>query len=85
MADQVSGLTLVLWVKSDCNACARAEELLASLAAAMSFEWSLREGEYSDAVPVVATEGGQVLAEAPIVVGELVDAILALTNPAPPD
>ena len=71
-------LELVLWVKSDCGACEQAHELMASLSAAMSFKWESREGEYGDAVPVVATAEGQALAEAPIVVGELVDAILAL-------
>ncbi len=72
------GLALVLWVKSDCGACEQAHELMASLSAAMLFDWESREGEYGDLVPVVATAEGQVLAEAPIVVGELVDAILAL-------
>ena len=74
-------LELILWVKVDCGACERARELMASLSAAMLFEWSTREGEYGDSVPVVATADGQVLAEAPIVAGELVDAILALTAP----
>ena len=74
-------LELVLWVKVDCGACERAKELMASLSAAMLFEWSTREGEHGDSVPVVATVDGQVLAEAPIVAGELVDAILALTAP----
>ena len=73
-------LELVLWVKADCSACERAHELMSSLSAAMLFEWESREGEYQDAVPVVATSEGQVLAEAPIVVGELVDAILDLTS-----
>ena len=74
-------LELVLWVKTDCGACERAKELMASLSAAMLFEWSIQEGDYGDSVPVVATADGQVLAEAPIVAGELVDAILALTAP----
>ena len=74
-------LELILWVKADCGACERAQELMASLSAAMLFEWSTQEGEYGDSVPVVATVDGQVLAEAPIVAGELVDAILALTAP----
>ena len=74
-------LELILWVKVDCGACERAQELMASLSAAMLFEWSMQEGEYSDSVPVVATVDGEVLAEAPIVAGELVDAILALTAP----
>ncbi|MXX31061.1 MAG: hypothetical protein F4Y69_11000 [Chloroflexi bacterium] len=72
---------LVLWVKSECSACERARELMASLSAAMQFEWSTDEGEYGDSVPVVATADGQVLAEAPIVASELVDAILALNPP----
>ena len=72
---------LVLWVKSECSACERAWELMASLSAAMQFEWSTDVGEYGDAVPVVATADGQVLAEAPIVASELVDAILALNPP----
>lgn len=76
MAD---GLELILWVKSDCDACERAKELMASLAAAMLFEWSEQEGEFGDAVPVVATADGRVLAEAPIRPGELVDAILTAT------
>lgn len=76
MAD---GLELILWVKSDCDACERAKELMASLAAAMLFEWSEQEGEFGDAVPVVATADGRVLAEAPIRPGDLVDAILAAT------
>ena len=75
---------LVLWVKSECSACETAQELMASLSAAMRFDWSVQEGEYGDAVPVVATADGQVLAEAPIVPGALVDAILALTQPAQP-
>ncbi len=74
-------LELVLWVKSGCGACDRAEELMASLAAAMLFDWSVQEGEFGDSVPVVATSDGQVLAEAPIVPGALVDAILALNSP----
>ena len=74
-------LELILWVKVDCGACERARELMASLSAAMLFEWSTQEGEYGDLVPVVATVDGQVLAEAPLVAGELVDAILALTAP----
>lgn len=78
-------LELVLWVKSDCSACDQAKELMASLSAAMLFDWSTREGEYGDAVPVVATTDGQVLAEAPISAGDLVDAILAATAPGRPD
>ena len=74
-------LELVLWVKTDCGACDRAKELMASLAAAMQFDWSTDEGEYGDAVPVVATSDGHVLAEAPIVASELVDAILAASGP----
>ena len=76
MAESVE---LVLWVKPECSACERASELMTSLSAAMMFDWESREGEYGDAVPVVATSDGQVLAEAPIVAGELVDAILAVT------
>ena len=72
---------LVLWVKADCSACDGAKELMASLSAAMLFDWSVREGEYGDAVPVVATSDGRVLAEAPILPGALVDAILALNPP----
>ncbi len=72
---------LVLWVKSECSACETAGELMASLSAAMRFDWSVREGEYGDAVPVVATADGRVLAQAPIVAGALVDAILALSPP----
>ena len=71
-------LELVLWVKSDCGSCEQAHELMASLSTAMLFDWESREGEYGDLVPVVATSDGHVLAEAPIDVGELVDAILAL-------
>ena len=78
-------LELILWVKADCSACDRAKELMASLAAAMLFEWSTQEGEYGDSVPVVATTNGQVLAEAPIATGELIDAILAVTAPDSPD
>ena len=82
MADR---LELVLWVKSECDACERAQELLASLSAAMRFEWSTQEGEFGDSVPVVATTDGQILAEAPIRPGDLVDAILAATAPDRPD
>ena len=78
MADS---LDLVLWVKADCSACDRARELMASLAAAMQFDWSTQEGEYPDSVPVVATTDGQVLAQAPIRASELVDAILAINHP----
>ena len=76
MAD---GPELILWVKSDCDSCERARELLASLSAAMLFQWSEQEGEFGDAVPVVATVDGRVLAEAPIRPGDLVDAILSAT------
>ncbi len=76
MAD---GVELILWVRSDCDACERARELMASLSVAMLFEWSEQEGEFGDAVPVVATADGRVLAEAPIRAGDLVDAILAAT------
>ncbi|MCY3568937.1 MAG: hypothetical protein OXH38_09945 [Chloroflexi bacterium] len=72
---------LVLWVKSECLACERARELMASLSAAMQFKWSTDEGKYGDSVPVVATADGRVLAEAPIAASELVDAILALNPP----
>ena len=72
---------LILWVKADCSSCERARELMASLSAAMLFDWSISEGKYSDSVPVVATVDGRVLAEAPIVASDLVDAILALTAP----
>ncbi len=81
----VESLQLVLWVKTDCSACDQATELMASLSAAMLFDWSTREGEYRDAVPVVATTDGRVLAEAPIVASELVDAILAVTARDSPD
>ena len=74
-------LELVLWVKSDCGACDRAQELMASLSAAMQFDWSTDEGEYEGAVPVVATRDGHVLAEAPIVASDLVDAILTASAP----
>ena len=74
-------LELVLWVKSDCGACDRAQELMASLAAAMQFDWSTDEGQYEDSVPVVATRDGNVLAEAPIVASDLVDAILTASAP----
>lgn len=76
---------LVLWVKSDCGACDQAQELMASLAAAMQFDWSTDEGEYEESVPVVATRDGHVLAEAPIVASDLVDAILAASAPGSPD
>ena len=79
---------LVLWVKPDCGACERARELMASLSVAMQFEWSAQSGRFSDDVPVVATADGQVLARAPIDAGALVDAIVALSEPAearPPD
>ena len=76
MAD---GPELILWVKSDCDSCELARELLASLSAAMLFQWSEQEGEFGDAVPVVATADGRVLAEAPIRPGDLVDAILSAT------
>ncbi|MYD73544.1 MAG: hypothetical protein F4Y11_04655 [Chloroflexi bacterium] len=78
-------LELVLWVKSDCGACDRAQELMASLSAAMRFDWSTDEGEYEDSVPVVATRDGHVLAEAPIVASDLVDAILTASAPDSPD
>ena len=78
-------LELILWVKADCAACERATELMSSLSAAMLFDWSTQEGEYADSVPVVATANGRVLAQAPIVAGELVDAILALSAPGHPD
>ena len=78
-------LELILWVKADCAACERAVELMSSLSAAMLFDWSTRAGEYADSVPVVATARGDVLAQAPIVAGELVDAILALSAPDRPD
>lgn len=52
---------------------------MASLSAAMLFEWSEQEGEFGDAVPVVATADGRVLAQAPIRPGDLVDAILTAT------
>ena len=76
---------LILWVKPDCGACERAEELMASLSAAMLFDWSTQEGDFGDSVPVVATADGRVLAEEPIVAGELVDAILAVSAPDRPD
>ncbi|MCY3921086.1 MAG: hypothetical protein OXN86_01955 [Chloroflexota bacterium] len=76
MAD---ALELILWVKPDCDACERARELMASLSAAMLFDWSEQEGEFGDAVPVVATADGRVLAQAPIRPGDLVDAIVAAT------
>lgn len=79
------GLELVLWVKADCSACERARELMSSLAVAMQFDWSEEEGEYPESVPVVATADGQVLAEAPIVAGDLVDAILAVRAEDHPD
>ena len=82
MAD---GLELILWVKADCDACERAKELMASLAAAMRFEWSTQDGAFEDSAPVVATTDGHVLATAPIRSGELVDAILAATARAGPD
>ena len=82
MAD---GLELILWVKSDCDACEGARELMASLSAAMLFEWSEREGEFGDSLPVVTTADGQVLAEAPIAAGPLVNAILAATAPDGPN
>lgn len=78
-------LELVLWVKSDCDACKRAEELMASLSAAMLFAWSTQEGEHGDSVPVVATSDGRVLAEAPIRGSDLVDAIVAASGSARPD
>ncbi len=77
----MASVELILWVKRDCDACVAATELISSLSAAMGFDWSLREGEYSDSVPVVATSDGRVLAEAPIRVSELVDAILAINVP----
>ena len=77
----MTALELILWVKPDCDACERAKELMASLSAAMLFDWSTQEGEHGDAVPVVTTSQGDLLAEAPIVVGDLVDAILALNAP----
>ena len=43
MAD---GPELILWVRSDCDSCERARELLASLSAAMLFQWSEQEGEF---------------------------------------
>ena len=75
MAD---ALELVLWIKTDCQACEQAKELMASLSAAMLFDWSVQEGEYGDAVPVVATTDGRVLCEAPMSPRELVDAIVDL-------
>lgn len=78
-----SELELVLWVKPDCQACQTARELMASLSAAMRFEWSERDASeapdmiYADIVPVVTTETGEVLAHAPLIARDLVDAILA--------
>ena len=72
-------LQLVLWVAPDCGLCGQARELMSSLAAAMSFDWSDQTGEFGDSVPVVATADGRVLAEAPIVPSQLADSIRAIT------
>ena len=80
----MSTVELVLWVKRDCAACAAATELMSSLSATMMFDWTVREGEYGDCVPVVATSDGRVLAEAPFGAAELVDAILAPGAPQSP-
>ena len=74
-------LQLTLWVKSACDACEAAEALMASLSAAMGFDWSTREGEFGDSVPLVTTSEGKILAEAPLVASELADAIRAITIP----
>ena len=72
-------LQLVLWVAPDCGLCGEAQELIASLSAAMGFDWSEQTGEFGDSVPVVATADGRVLAEAPIVPSQLADSIRAIT------
>ncbi len=77
-------LELVLWVSADCQACDRARELMASLSAAMQFDWTEREGEDRHLTPVVTTSSGELLAEAPIVTSELVDAILAVNDSSHP-
>ncbi len=79
----MSAVQLVLWVKQDCGVCHEAEDLMASLSAALGFDWRVREGEYGDRVPVVTTASGEVLAEGPIIPGELARRIRALTVAAP--
>ncbi len=79
-------LRLVLRVSPACDACEDARELLASLAAAMRFEWSVAEADAGELTPVVATAAGTVLAEAPLDAGALADAIRAAMPPdEPPD
>ena len=75
---------LVLWVKADCRLCREAEELMASLSAALGFGWRIRHGEYGDRVPVITTTNGDLLAEAPIAPAELARRIRGL-NPPDPD
>ena len=76
---------LVLWIKQECGACREAEEMMASLSAALDFDWHVREGAYAEQVPVVATAGGAVLAEAPIAPAALARAIRDAQAASSPD
>ena len=76
-------LNLILWVKPECGVCHQAEDLMASLSAALGFDWQVREGEYADQVPVITTANGEVLAEAPIVPATLARRIRELSPPDP--
>ena len=80
-----SSLQLILWTRADCAACGPARETMASLSVALRFEWSERDASeapemiFGDIVPVVTAEDGEVLAHAPLVARELVDAIIQHT------
>lgn len=78
-------LQLVLWTTTGCGACVQARETMASLSAALRVEWIERDASeapemiFGDIVPVVTAEDGEVLAHAPLVARELVDAIIQHT------
>ena len=78
-------LPLILWTRADCAACVEAAELMASLSAALGFEWETREAAsdfvYRDALPVVTTAEGFLLAEAPLAAAALARAVRALSAP----
>lgn len=76
-------IQLVLWVKQNCELCREAEDLMASLSAALGFDWQVREGEYADQVPVITTANGEVLAEAPIAPAALARRIRGLSQSDP--
>lgn len=77
-------LELVLWVKQNCEVCREAEALMASLSAALGFDWRVQQGAHENRVPLVATADGEVLAEAPIAPAALARRIREL-SPAVPD